>query len=181
MNIKSLHGQNKDALAKIQKGNWRYDVVEAGFKCNMTDISASLGLVEIERYDSDTLKVRQNIFKIYSELFSKYNWAQIPVFNNSEKISCFHLYALRIKGITESQRDQIIQEIYEQDVSVNVHFIPIPMLSFYKNMGYDIKNYPIAFDNYSREISLPVYYDLTEDLVKTVAEVVIKSVEKIIN
>jgi dTDP-4-amino-4,6-dideoxygalactose transaminase len=181
LNIKSLHGQNKDALAKIQKGNWRYDVIEAGFKCNMTDISASLGLVEIERYDSDTLKVRQKIFKIYSELFSKYNWAQLPVFNSSEKISCFHLYALRIKNISEDQRDQIIQKIYKQDVSVNVHFIPIPMLSFYKDMGYDIKNYPITYDSYSREISLPVYYDLTEDLVKIVAEVVIKSVEDIIH
>jgi len=181
LNIKSLHGQNKDALAKIQKGNWRYDVIEAGFKCNMTDISASLGLVEIERYDSDTLKVRQKIFKIYSELFSKYNWAQLPVFNSSEKISCFHLYALRIKDISEDQRDQIIQKIYKQDVSVNVHFIPIPMLSFYKDMGYDIKNYPITYDSYSREISLPVYYDLTEDLVKIVAEVVIKSVEDIIH
>jgi len=180
LNIKSLHGQNTDALAKIKKGNWRYDVIEAGFKCNMTDITASLGLVEIERYDSDTLKVRKHIFKQYSELFSKYKWAQLPVFETLEKTSCFHLYALRIKGITEEQRDKIIQEIYERDVSVNVHFIPIPMLSFYKKMGYDIKKYPVAYDNYSREISLPVYYDLTDDLVKTVTEVVIKSVEKFI-
>jgi len=180
LSIKSLHGQNTDALAKIKKGNWRYDVIEAGFKCNMTDIMASLGLVEMERYDSDTLKVRQNIFKQYNELFSRYDWAQLPVSETSQKTSSFHLYALRIKGITEEMRDQIIQEIYEQNVSVNVHFIPIPMLSFYKNMGYDIKKYPVTYDNYSREISLPVYYDLTNDLVKTVAETVIRAVEKFI-
>jgi dTDP-4-amino-4,6-dideoxygalactose transaminase len=180
LSIKSLHGQNKDALAKIQKGNWRYDVIEAGFKCNMTDIMAALGLVEIERYDSDTLKVRQHIFKQYTEAFSKCSWAQLPEYETFEKISCFHLYPLRIKGITEEQRDKIIQSIHELDVSVNVHFIPIPMLSFYKSMGYNINNYPITYDNYSREISLPVYYDLTDDLVKIVIASVIQSVERVI-
>jgi dTDP-4-amino-4,6-dideoxygalactose transaminase len=180
LNIKSLHGQNNDALTKILKGDWRYDVLEAGYKCNMTDIMASLGLVEIERYDSDTLKVRKNIFEKYNELFLKHSWAELPVFETPEKTSCFHLFALRIKGITEAQRDAIIQEIYSRGVSVNVHFIPIPMLSFYKNIGYDIKNYPIAYTNYSREISLPVYYDLTNDLVQTIAATVIASVEKII-
>lgn len=178
--IKTLHGQDKDALAKTQKGNWRYDIVEAGYKCNMTDIMAAIGLVELERYDSDTLKVRQHIFEQYDSAFSKYGWAQLPEYKTSDKTSCYHLYALRIKGITEAERDAIIKEIVDHDVSVNVHFIPVPMMSFYKKSGYDIKNYPVTFDNYSREISLPVYYTLNKDLVNTVINAVIKSVEKVI-
>jgi dTDP-4-amino-4,6-dideoxygalactose transaminase len=178
--IKTLHGQDKDALAKTQKGNWRYDIVEAGYKCNMTDIMAAIGLVELERYDNDTSKVREHIFKQYDGAFSKYSWAQLPEYKTSAKTSCYHLYALRIKGITEIQRDLIIKEIFDHDVSVNVHFIPVPMMSFYKNMGYDIKNYPVTFDNYSREISLPVFYDLNDDMVKKVIDAVVQSVEKVI-
>jgi dTDP-4-amino-4,6-dideoxygalactose transaminase len=176
--IKILHGQNKDALAKTQKGNWRYDVVEAGYKCNMTDIAAAIGLVELERYDRETLKVRQHIFEQYDAAFSKYDWAQLPEHKTNDKISCYHLYPLRIKGITEEQRDAIIKNIFDCDVSVNVHFIPVPMMSFYKNLGYDIKNYLVTYDNYSREISLPVYYDLNDEQVKTVIDAVIKSVTK---
>jgi dTDP-4-amino-4,6-dideoxygalactose transaminase len=179
--VKTLHGQDKDALAKTIKGNWRYDVVEAGYKCNMTDIMAAIGLIELERYDSDTLKVRKHIFEQYDSAFSKYSWAQLPVFNTNHKTSCYHLYALRINGISESQRDAIIKEIFNYDVSVNVHFIPVPMMSFYKNMGYDIKNYPVTYDNYSREISLPVFYDLNDELVKTVINAVIESVQKVIS
>lgn len=179
--VKTLHGQDKDALAKTQKGNWRYDIVEAGYKCNMTDIMAAIGLIELSRYDNDTLKVREHIFKQYDEAFAKYDWAQLPEYNKNEKVSCYHLYPLRIKGITEAVRDAIIKEIFDCDVSVNVHFIPVPMMSFYKGMGYDIKNYPVTFDNYSREISLPVYYDLNNESVRTVIDAVIKSVEKVLS
>ncbi len=178
--IKTLHGQNKDALAKTQKGNWRYDIVEAGYKCNMTDIAAAIGLVELERYDKDTLKVRGHIFEQYDAAFSKYDWAQLPEHTTADKTGCYHLYPLRIKGITEAQRDAIIKEIFDQDVSVNVHFIPVPMMSFYKNLGYNISNYPVAYDNYSREISLPVFYDLNQAQVKTVIDAVIVSVKKVI-
>ena len=178
--VKTLHGQDKDALAKTVKGNWRYDIGEAGYKCNMTDIMAAIGLVELEHYDSDTLKVRQHIFEQYDSAFSKCSWAQIPEYKSIDKISCYHLYALRIKGISEAQRDAIIKEIFDYDVSVNVHFIPVPMMSFYKKMGYNIINYPVTYDNYSREISLPVFYDLNDDMVKQVINAVIKSVEKVI-
>lgn len=177
--IKTLHGQNKDALAKTERGNWRYDVVEAGYKCNMTDIMAAIGLVELERYDNDTLKVRENIFKQYDDAFSKYAWAQLPEYKIENKTTSFHLYALRIRNCTEDQRDAIINEIFKCDVSVNVHFIPVPMMSFYKKLGYNIKNYPVTFDNYSREISLPVFYDLTDEMVDTVSNAVIQSVEKV--
>jgi dTDP-4-amino-4,6-dideoxygalactose transaminase len=178
--IKTLHGQDKDALAKTQKGNWRYDIVEAGYKCNMTDIMAAIGLVELERYDDITTKAREHIYKQYDAALSKYGWAQLPEYKSADKVSCYHLYSLRIKGITEMQRDLIIKEIFDCDVSVNVHFIPVPMMSFYRSKGYDIKNYPVTFDNYSREISLPVYVDLTDDLVRLVIDAVVASVQKVI-
>lgn len=179
--VKSLHGQNKDALAKTQKGNWKYDIIEAGYKWNMTDIAAAMGLVELERYDSDTLKRRKAIFDQYTIALKDFDWAMIPVYETPEKKSCYHLYPLRIKGITEEQRDAIIQEIFNQDVSVNVHFIPVPMMSFYKSLGYDIKNYPVTYDNYSREITLPVYYNLTDENIQTVIKAVVASVNKILN
>lgn len=179
--IKSLHGQNKDALAKSQIGNWRYDVIEAGYKFNMTDIQAAIGLIELERYDTDMLKKRRSIFSKYSEALSKYGWAQIPIYETSEKTSSYHVFLLRIKGVDEEKRDQIIQKIFSKGVSVNVHFIPVPMMTFYKNLGYKISDYPLAYNNYSREITLPVYYDLTNEQIDTVISAVIDSVEEIIN
>jgi len=177
----SLHGQNKDALAKMQKGNWKYDVIEAGYKCNMTDISAAIGLVEIERYESDTLKVRKAIFDFYDNAFANKNWVQIPVSKTETKTTSYHLYPLRIKRITEEQRDKIMQLIFDKDVSVNVHFLPVPRLSYYKNLGYNIDNYPVTYDNFSREISLPVFYNLTLAQMNVVVEAVITSVEETIN
>jgi dTDP-4-amino-4,6-dideoxygalactose transaminase len=176
--IKTLHGQTKDALAKTQKGNWKYDIIEAGYKYNMTDILASIGLVELERYDNDTLIKRKKIFDFYSEELKKLPNVQLPIYETSTKKSSYHVYALRIKGINEKQRDAIIQEIFNQDVSVNVHFIPLPMMSFYKSLGYDIKNYPVAYDNYAREISLPVFYDLSDEQMKTVVDAVKSAIQK---
>ena len=178
--IKSLHGQNKDALAKSKIGNWRYDVIEAGYKSNMTDIQAAMGLAELERYDEDMLVRRKQIFNKYSEKFEKHDWAQIPEYEDNDKTTSYHVFLLRIKNISEQQRDEIITKIFEREVSVNVHFIPVPMLSYYKNSGYNINDYPVAYNNYSREITLPVYYSLTDEQVETVANAVIQSVEEVI-
>lgn len=178
--ISTLHGQNKDALAKTQKGNWKYDIVEAGYKCNMTDISAAIGLVELERYDNDTLIKRKSIIYNYQKAFEMDDRFELPLIETKNKTSCYHLYPLRIKGITEQQRDLIIQEIFNADVSVNVHFIPVPATSFYKSMGYDLLNYPVTYDNFSREISLPVFYDLTPEQQNTVINAVKNSVNSIL-
>lgn len=178
--VKTLHGQNKDALAKMQKGNWKYDIIEAGYKCNMTDIMAAIGLVELARYDADTLAVRKTIFDAYSTAFANEAWAELPVYDKDGSVSSYHLYPLRIKGITEEQRDAIIQAIFDADVSVNVHFIPVPMMSFYKGLGYDISNYPVTYHNFSREISLPVFYDLHPELVARVVEAVKNAVKKVL-
>ncbi|MFN5213173.1 MAG: DegT/DnrJ/EryC1/StrS family aminotransferase [Bacteroidota bacterium] len=181
LNIKALHGQNKDALAKTQKGNWEYDIIEPGYKWNMPDILAAIGLIELERYDSDTLLVRKAIVEQYLADFATYAWAQLPVANTDQAESCYHLFMLRIRDVSEQQRNQIIQKIFDYDVSVNVHFKPLPLLSYYKSMGYRMEDYPVAYDNYSREISLPVYYGLEPNQVKLVSGAVIQAVEEVLN
>lgn len=178
--IKTLHGQNKDALAKTQKGNWKYDVIEAGYKCNMTDISAAIGLIELERYDNDTLVKRKHIVDLYNKALSKDKRFHIPLLVDENRNSCYHLYPLRINGITEVQRDAIIQAIFDQDVSVNVHFIPVPNMSFYKNLGYDMNNYPTTYKSYACEITLPLYYNLTDEQVATVINATINAVNKVL-
>jgi dTDP-4-amino-4,6-dideoxygalactose transaminase len=191
--IKSLHGQTKDAYSKfniqhsesseivdlkskIVNQSWRYDVVEAGYKYNMMDIQAAMGLVELERYDSDMLERRKHIFNLYSELFQNYLWFQPPVYINKDKESSYHVFLLRIKNINEENRDKIIDMIFRKEVSVNVHFIPVPMLTYYANEGYNIKHYPESYKNFSRTISLPVYYDLTDEQIHTVVKAVSSSI-----
>ena len=176
--IKTLHGQNKDALAKMQKGNWRYDIVEAGYKMNMTDILASIGLVELERYDSETLPKRKAICEAYSKAFVDKPWAVLPEFKNTTQESSYHLYPLRIKGIDEVTRDKIMKNIFDRDISVNVHFIPVPMMSYYKSLGYSIENYPQCYKNYSCEISLPIFFDLSTQQIDEIISSVIQSVEE---
>ena len=180
LNIKSLHGQTKDALAKNQIGNWRYDIVEAGYKCNMTDIQASMGLIELQRYDEDMLVRRKHILDRYRSALSKFRWAQIPLYENNDSHSSYHLFLLRIREATETMRDEVIQEIFRQEVAVNVHFVPLPLMTFYKGLGYQMKDYPVAYDNYSREITLPVYYDLSDDMVDEVVRAVVKAVSIVI-
>ena len=176
----TLHGQNKDALAKTKKGAWRYDVLVSGFKGNMTDIMASIGLVELSRYEDDTLHYRKCIYDQYTDAFARYGWAELPIYETEDRKSSYHVYCLRVKGISEQQRDEIIQRIFDKDVSVNVHFQPLPLLSAFKNKGYKIEDYPVAYDNYCREISLPVWYGLSEEMVKTVIDAVICSVEEVL-
>lgn len=180
LNTLTLHGQNKDALAKTQKGSWEYDVVDAGFKCNMTDILASIGLVEFERYETDTLPKRKWIFERYTRELKKQDWAIIPVYEDGIRETSYHLYLLRIKNCTLEQRNSIIQEIFNQDVSVNVHYKPLPLLSYYKSLNYKMDEYPVAKEMWETEITLPVFYDLTEEQVDSVIEAVVNSVNKIL-
>jgi len=178
--IYSLHGQSKDALAKMQKGAWRYDVIEAGYKANMTDIQASIGLVELARYDNDMLVKRRQVCEFYNQHLGKYDWAILPPLTDGDKVTSYHAYLLRIKGVDESQRDRIIQRIFDRDVSVNVHFQPLPLLTAYKKLGYDINDYPVAYRNYAQEISLPVFYDITDQQQQQVVESVVQSVKEVL-
>ncbi len=176
----SLHGQNKDALAKTQKGGWRYDVIAPGYKCNMTDIQSAIGLVELSRYDSETIPRRRAICGLYDLAFAEYSWAQTPHFGAGDTESSYHLYQLRIGQANENERDEIIRLISEREVAVNVHFIPLPMLTAYKNLGYEIQDYPEALAQYENEISLPLYYNLTDEQVAAVAAAVVASVKQVL-
>ena len=146
----------------------------------MTDIMAAIGQVQLECYETETLPKRKAICEQYNDKLKQFSWAELPIITTDEKESSYHLFPLRIKNISEQQRDAIVKEIFDCDVSVNVHFIPLPQMRFYRGLGYDIKNYPTTFDNYSREISLPVFYDLTPEMITTVLDAVIQSVEKVL-
>lgn len=177
----TLHGQNKDALAKTKKGAWRYDVVVSGYKGNMTDILASIGLVELQRYENDTLVYRKHIFDRYAEAFRQYDWAELPLYETAERKSSYHVYCLRIKGASEEQRDEIIQRIFDRDVAVNVHYQPLPLLTAFRSKGYRMEDYPVAYDSYCREISLPVWYGLDDELADEVIRAVVDAVNEVMN
>jgi len=170
----SLNGQTKDAFTKTKIGGWRYDIVYPGFKMNMPDICAAIGLAQFRKYQSLILPERERVFNAYSKRFDSFDWAQLPPISTGHQTSSYHLYALRIKNISERQRDQIIEEISKQGVSVNVHFQPLPMLTIFKERGFVMSDYPVAFDNYAREISLPIYPELDTEkidyIVKTVSD-----------
>lgn len=175
----SLNCQTKDAFSKSKAGGWRYDIVGLGMKINMADVNAAIGLAQIRQYEQLLVK-RKQIFNIYNDAFSQYDWAIVPPSKTTEKETSYHLYALRIKNVNESQRDAIIDEITKYGVSVNVHFIPMPMLSFFKGLGYDINNYPQAYINYECEISLPIYPQLTNEQIARVISSVVESYNTIV-
>ncbi|MBL4715410.1 MAG: capsular biosynthesis protein [Bacteroidetes bacterium] len=179
-NTNILHGQSSDALEKNKINKWNYDVKSAGYKFNMTDVQACFGLVELKRYEQENLPMRKSIFHNYDSAFTSFEWAQLPEYNTSSKSSSMHYYALRIKNISEDRRNQIIDLIFNQGINVNVHFKPLPMLTFYKNLGYKMNDFPVAYDNYCREISLPVYFDLTEEQQQQIIDAVISSVNEVI-
>ena len=172
LRMKSLNCQTKDAFTKSKAGGWRYDIVGMGMKANMADVNAAIGLAQIRQY-AKMLNERRRIFREYTEAFSGQPWAVTPPTVGADRETSYHVYALRIKDITEEQRDQIIASITQNQVAVNVHFIPLPMLTLFCDLGYRIDDYPQAFDNYSHEISLPCYPQLTSEQVQFVAKTVI--------
>lgn len=180
LRLLSLNGQTKDAFTKSLGGNWRYDIVYPGFKINLNDLCAAVGLSQIRKYKEDLLLRRKEIFRKYNEAFLKSGRFQIPPSKTDNKESSYHIYPLRINNITEDERDRIIEEINKREVAVNVHFIPLPMLKVFKDMGYKIEDFPISYDNYSREITLPVYPQLTDEEVDTVINSVIDSCEEVL-
>lgn len=162
LRMTSLNCQTKDAFSKSKAGGWRYDIVGLGMKINMADVNAAIGLAQIREYPS-LLKERKRVFETYDKAFTACDWAITPPSTDGEKESSYHIYALRIKDFTEELRDRMIDEIAKSEVAVNVHFIPMPMLSFFKSLGYDIKNYPQAYENFKGEISLPIYPQLNNE------------------
>lgn len=180
LNIMSLHGQTKDALSKTTSGSWKYDITSAGYKCNMTDLQSAIGAVELKRYENSTLPRRKKICDSYHEAFSPFSWYAAPPLTDGEKQTSYHLFQLRINGASDVQRDEIMDELKEAGVSTNVHFMPLPLFSFYQKQGFNMADYPNAFSVYSNEISLPVFYDLTDEQLSTVSSSVIKAVNKVL-
>ena len=160
----SLHGQNKDVLAKMKLGAWEYDIVYPGYKCNMTDIVASVGLVQLSRYGG-LLARRREIVDKYDKYLDKLGVAHL---DHSE--SSMHLYITRVPNISVEQRNKIIEIMAENGVACNVHYKPLPMMTAYKNLGFDIKDYPNAYDYYHNAITLPLHTLLSNDDVEYVLE-----------
>ncbi|NME81832.1 DegT/DnrJ/EryC1/StrS aminotransferase family protein [Clostridium sp. SM-530-WT-3G] len=180
MRFTAMHGQSKDALSKMKAGAWEYDIINDGLKCNLTDIGAAIGNVQLTRYEK-MLERRREIFKVYNDVLSKEDFSIIPFTkdNNGTETS-YHLYLYRVKGFDEAKRNKAIQMLAERGIATNVHYKPLPMLTLYKNLGYDIKDYPNAYAQYENEITLPVYSTLALEDAKYVAEEVVKVIKEML-
>lgn len=163
-----LHGQSKDALAKTKLGAWEYDIVSTAYKCNMTDIMASLGLAQLKRY-SELLERRKQIIEKYNR---ELDGTGIDVLKHydEDSTSSGHLYLTRLKGKNEAFRNSVIEKMAGMGIATNVHYKPLPMHTAYKNLGFDIKDYPNAYDMYKNEISIPLHSLLTNEQVKYICD-----------
>ena len=179
MRLWSLNGQTKDAFSKSQSGGWKYDIIYPGFKINMPDVCAAIGLAQIRKYDNLLWSERKRVFEYFTNEFRNDDWAEVPPYTSEDKSCSYHLFPLRIKGITEEQRDLIIERITCEQLAVNVHFIPLPLLTVFKERGYVIGDYPVSFQNYSKEISLPIYPQLSNILCEHIVSVVRNAVAKV--
>ena len=168
LQIYSLHGQTKSALSKNQPGAWEYDIIGPYYKCNMTDIMAAIGLAQIKRYDAMLVR-RHEIIKKYNEAFSNISVTLLK-HTGEDFRSSGHLYLVRVNGADTAVRNEIIVKMAEAGIACNVHYKPLPMLTAYKNLGFDIKDYPNAYGQYENEITLPLYSRLTDEQVDYIIE-----------
>lgn len=164
----SLHGQSKDALSKTKLGSWEYDIVGPWYKCNMTDVLAGIGLAQVKRYPT-LLKRRKEIIEKYDKAFRPLGIKTLNHFDQNHK-SSGHLYITQVPGIDTEQRNKIIEEMAEKGIACNVHYKPLPLLTAYKNLGFDIKDYPNAYNHYKNEITLPLQTKLTDEEVDYIIE-----------
>lgn len=164
----SLHGQSKDALSKTKLGSWEYDVVGPWYKCNMTDVHAGIGLAQVKRYP-ELLERRKKIIEKYDDAFKPLGIKVLDHFNDIHD-SSGHLYITRVPGIDPEHRNLVIEEMAKEGIACNVHYKPLPLLTAYKNLGFDIKDYQNAYKLYKNEITLPLHTKLTDDEVNYVIE-----------
>ena len=176
--IYSLHGQTKDALAKTKAGSWEYDIVIPGYKCNLTDIAASIGLVQLDRYPK-LLERRENIIDQYNKGFEGTRITALRHSSDDYK-SCGHLYITHVEGATFEQRGEIIVKMAERGISCNVHYKPLPLLTAYNNLGFDIENYPNAYNYYVKEITLPLHTRLSDEDVAVIISNFKEIVEEVV-
>ena len=176
----SLNGQTKDAFTKSQAGGWRYDIVYPGFKMNMPDLLAAVGLAQIRQYSHRLLLERHRVFQQYQAFFAQDSRFELPPCQSDQKVSSCHLYPLRLQRTNERQRDEVIARLADTGIATNVHFIPLPELTVFKERGYRIADYPVAYDNYAREISLPIYPQLGTQQIAYICERVLSTVNHIL-
>ena len=176
LQILSLHGQTKDALEKTKKGSWEYDILLPAYKCNMTDVQAGIGLGQLSRYDS-MLKRRHEIIKKYDEGLKDSKVIR-PNHFTENSASSGHLYLTRIDDISLEERNEIIIKMEERGISTNVHYKPLPMLTAYKDLGFDIEDYPNAYNLFKNEISLPIYSTLSDEAVDYIIENLLEILEE---
>lgn len=157
----SLHGQSKDALAKTQLGAWEYDIVSPAYKCNMTDVMAAIGLVQMRRYPT-LLQRRRQLIETYDRAIGKHDVQVLDHFNANHQ-SSGHLYLVRMLGRDEAFRNHVITEMAKREIACNVHYKPLPMMTAYKALGFDINDYPNAYDMFRNEITLPLHTKLTDE------------------
>jgi len=174
----SLHGQNKDALAKTQLGAWEYDIVAPNFKCNMTDIMAAIGLAQLKRYP-EMLSRRHQIIECYNTAL-KISGVPVQILNHysDDHSSSGHLYLVRLLGKTLEQRNEIINQMAERGIACNVHYKPLPMMTAYKKLGFDIANYPNAYNQYANEITLPLHTCLSDEEVEYIISNFVEIISK---
>lgn len=175
ISVLSLHGQNKSAFDKNKggKGAWRYNIELAGYKCNMSDLHAAIGLSQLRRYDS-MLNHRKKIISIYNDILSKNSRIILPNFKNNETESSYHLYLMRVKDFEEDDRDLLIDKMSEFGITLNVHYLPLPAHKAYIDLGYNIDDYKNAFNLYKNQITLPLYSTLKEEDAEYIALNIIK-------
>lgn len=177
LQLLSLHGQNKDALAKTRLGAWEYDIIGTWYKCNMTDIMAGIGLAQLKRYP-EMLRRRRQLIKKYNVALAPYAVTVLDHYGNDHS-SSGHLYLVRLDGATAEQRNDVIVRMAERGIACNVHYKPLPMMTAYKAMGYDIKDYPNAYAQYQNEVTLPLHTRLTDDDVEYILENFIDIITKL--
>lgn len=173
----ALNGQNKSAFEKNQTGAWRYDILDQGLKVNMPDLNAAVGLAQIRKYVSELLPDRRAKFDRYQAAFAQDAWAILPPVRDEIRESSCHLYLLRVAGADEDRRDRIIAHLSAAGIGVNVHYIPMAMLTLFRDRGYDIADYPVTYGLYANEITLPLYNSLTVEQVDEVIAGVRAAVE----
>ena len=178
LQLLSLHGQSKDALAKTQLGAWEYDIVGTWYKCNMTDVAAAIGLVQLDRYP-DMLKRRREIIESYDKALNPIGIETLPHYTDGYS-SSGHLYITRIPNVTEEQRNEIIIKMAERGIACNVHYKPLPMHTAYKKLGFDIKDYPNAYAHFANEVTLPLHTRLTDEDVAYIADNFVEVVKEYI-
>ncbi len=179
LKVYALNGQTKDAFTKQKGSAWQYDIQYAGIKANMPDICAAIAIAQLKKYEPILLPKRRALFKYYNQLLAQFDWAILPKAEDEKRQSSCHVYSLRIDGITEQQRNMLMEFLSNEGIHTNVHFIPLPMLTLFKEQGYQMADFPKSWELYQNEISLPIYPNLHEKQLSFIVKTLSRAYQKL--